>query len=181
MKDFIKLIEQAKNGDDNAMLEIIEAFEPLLAKYAGYMGYDEDFKSEMLLKLISFVKVEFKMDNLRQKNNNVVVKYIQTALHNHYILLSKSKRHRISNEMNYEHDFLVDLSDNNESLQENISDPLLLDTLRSVLTERELLYVDLIVLQGYTAEYVANRFGITKQAVNKSKKRALEKLKKIYT
>lgn len=30
VKDFIKLIEQAKNGDDNAMLEIIEAFEPLL-------------------------------------------------------------------------------------------------------------------------------------------------------
>ena len=180
MKDFIGLIEQAQNNDNDAMLEIIEAFSPLIAKYSSYMNYDEDFKSEMQLKLIEFILNEFKTENLRDKNNYVIVKYIQTVLHNHYILLSKANRKHNDNEVSYEHDILVDLSDSNDSLQDNTKDLLLHETLKSVLTDREYLCVDLIILQGYTAESVSDKLGISKQAVNQCKKRALKKLKKIY-
>lgn len=56
-----------------------------------------------------------------------------------------------------------------------------MDMLKSVLTEREFKYIKLIVLDGWTAEAVAKKFGTTKQAVNQCKKRGLEKLKKIYS
>ena len=55
-----------------------------------------------------------------------------------------------------------------------------MDTLRKVLTEREFIYIKLIVIEGYTAESVSKRFGVTKQSVNQCKNRGLAKLKKIY-
>ena len=35
MKDFVDLLRQAKNGDENAILEYIDRFKPLLKKYAN--------------------------------------------------------------------------------------------------------------------------------------------------
>ena len=58
---------------------------------------------------------------------------------------------------------------------------LIRETMKTVLTEREQLCVRRIVLEGWTAESLAVTLGISKQAVNQCKKRALEKLKKIYT
>ena len=102
MESLADKIRLAKDGDEKAMLDIIERFEPLIGKYTRLLNYDnEDCRSDLIEKLITLVKVE------------------------------------------------IDLG-------------------------------KLIVIDGYTAESVSKRFGVTKQSVNQCKNRGLEKLKKIY-
>ena len=88
MKDFISLIKSAQADDENAMLEIVDAFKPLIIKYTSYMGYNEDVHSELVLKLISFIKT-FDLNKLRCQNNYVIVDYIEKTIRNEYIALSK--------------------------------------------------------------------------------------------
>ena len=46
-----------------------------------------------------------------------------------------------------------------------------------VLSEKERICIEMIVLRGFTAQHVADKLGVTKQAVNQCKNRALAKLK----
>ena len=179
MKDFISLIKSAQADNENAMLEIIDAFEPLIVKYTSYMGYNEDVHSELVLKLISFVKT-IDLDKLRCQNNYVIVDYIEKTIRNEYIALSKGQNRTKSHEVHFEYEDFVNISETKNSLQDSLHDELIYDIMKSVLTEREFLCVDLVVLQGYTAEQVGERLGITKQAVNQCKKRGLNKLKSLF-
>ena len=179
MKDFISLIKSAQADNENAMLEIIDAFEPLIVKYTSYMGYNEDVHSELVLKLISFVKT-IDLDKLRCQNNYVIVDYIEKTIRNEYIALSKGQNRTKSHEVHFEYEDFVNISETKDSLQDSLHDKLIYDIMKSVLTEREFLCVDLVVLQGYTAEQVGERLGITKQAVNQCKKRGLNKLKSLF-
>lgn len=52
MKSLLDLIRSAKCGDEIAMLEILDIFKPIIGKYTRMMNYDEDFKSEIVIKLI---------------------------------------------------------------------------------------------------------------------------------
>lgn len=177
MKDFISLIKSAQADDENAMLEILGAFEPLIIKYSSYMNYNEDAHSELVLKLISFVK-NFDLDKLRNQNNYVIVDYIEKMIRNEYIAISKKQYHIKLHEEHFEYEDFVNLAETNGSLQETLHDRLICDIMKSTLTKREFLCIDMIVLKGFTAEQVGKLLGITKQAANQCKKRALEKLKK---
>lgn len=56
MDKLIDKIRLVKSGDDAVMMEIIEKFLPLIGKYTRKLNYDEDCKSELILKLIALVK-----------------------------------------------------------------------------------------------------------------------------
>ena len=81
MKDFIGLIKCAKDNDENAMIELIDAFAPLIEKYTRMMNYDEDFKNDMTLKFITITKIEIDLGKFKELNNYIVLKYIETALY----------------------------------------------------------------------------------------------------
>ena len=66
-----------------------------------------------------------------------------------------------------------------EYAPDSIDDRIVIDLMKSVLTEREFMYIKLIVIDGYTAEAISGQFGVSKQAVNQCKRRGLKKLKKI--
>lgn len=181
MKSLLELIRSAKGGDENAILEILDMFKPLIGKYTHMMNYDEDFRSEIVIKLISFVKLDFEPDKLREVNDFVILKYIENVVYHEYIFLSKKNSRKTNTEMTYDPDTLVDLSDSNESLTDTLRDNLLLYDMERALTKREFLCVNLIVLQRYTAEQVAAKLGITKQAFNQCKNRAIKKLYSFFT
>ena len=108
----------------------------------------------------------------------MIVDYIEKIVRSGYIALSKGKKRTELYEVHFEYEDFVNLSETTGKLQETLHDGLIYDIMKSVLTEREFLCVDLIVIQGYTAEQVGKMLGITKQAVNQCKKRALKKLEK---
>lgn len=74
----------------------------------------------------------------------------------------------------------MELLEDNLQYAENMDDGMFMETIRAHLTEREFLCIRLIVLEGWTAEEVSKRLGVSKQAVNQCKRRALDKVKKIY-
>lgn len=180
MKKLIDMIILARNGDDEAMLAIIEKFENLINKYVRMMNYDEDCRSELVLKLILMVKNEIDIDKLRNDDDGVLVNYISYAIRNHYIVISKANCHIRDNETICDQDNFVDLLGDKPQEAEEIEDWALMQTMRSVLTEREFLCVRLTVFGGWTSEMVANKLGISKQAVNQCKLRGYNKLKKLY-
>ena len=74
----------------------------------------------------------------------------------------------------------MELLEDNLQYAENMDDGMFMERMRAEPTEREFLCIRLIVLEGWTAEEVSKRLGVSKQAVNQCKRRALDKVKKIY-
>ena len=181
MKKIIEKIRLAKSGDDNAMIEIIEQFTPIIDKYTRLMNYDEDCRSELVLKLIALVKNEIDTEKMQNTGDGAIVNYITHAIRHHYIAFSKAFCRKRDNEIVYDRDIFVELLEDNLQTPENMDNGLMMEMLRSNLTNREYMCVRLIVLEGWTAEQVAARFDVTKQAINQCKIRALAKVKKMLT
>ena len=177
MKDFVNLIIMAQNDNEEALLELIRNFMPIINKYSKLMNYDDDFKGEMILKFIQFIKIEFDLRKLDEINNYIIIKYIQSSLYHHYILLSK----KISEKSKMESSLI------NDGIPDTYNIPyhderlfIIKDTIRSMLTDKEFHCINLIIFKDYTAEQVASSVGVTKQAINQCKKRALRKLKILF-
>ena len=117
---------------------------------------------------------------MRSTVDGAIINYINNTLHHYYIALSKAQRRIQDNETAYDHDTFVELLEDDLQYSENMDDGIFVETIRKELTNREFVCIWLIVLNGWTADEVAKRLGVTKQAVNQCKKRALEKIKKFY-
>lgn len=170
------LIKKAKDYDDIAMLEIIEMFQPVVRKYARMMNHDEDIASELVLALIELVHT-IRLDKLDAPNDYVLISYIGRSLYHKYIYLSQKRCAVVNCETSYEDDTELERVSYDPTAPKFSSDIEMRDFLRGELTNREQLCIQLIVLQGYTATEVAEKLGITKQAVNQCKNRALKKLR----
>lgn len=180
MKNIAEKIRLAQTGNDEAMVEILDICNPLIRKYTRLLNYDEDCRSELILKVISLVKNEIKLEKIQNPNDGVMINYFSKALRNQYIALSIGKCHIRDHEAGYEQDTFLDIVDGIPQKDGEMEESILYETMRKTLTERESLCVQRIVLEGWTAEAVAEELGITKQAVNQCKKRALDKLRKFY-
>lgn len=170
------LVKAAKNGNEEAMLEIVDMFQPIIRKYTRLIGGDEDSSSDLVLALIELI-YGIQLDKLKTVNDYVLISYISKSLHHKYIQLSRKSCSVVEHEMLCENDSEYEFTTVclvASSFTKRIE---LDDFLKKTLTPKELLCVQLIVIHGYTATEVARELGITKQAVNQCKNRALKKLK----
>ena len=110
------------------------------------------------------------------QSDGAYINYINRALHNYYIVLSKNMEKRRDDEMLCDEESFLDLLEYHPEFVEELQDNLLIDSIRPYLTDKELQCLILIVLRGLTCEQAANQLGITRQAVNQNKQRALSKL-----
>lgn len=180
MRNIAEKIILAQNGSEKAMLEIIEVFSPIINKYTRLLKYDEDCRSELILKLITLIKNEIDLKRMKNKNDGAIINYINSAIKHYYISISKAACKLRDNELLPEQDFWLYTSENNATDFSYIENYIITDTIKSVLTRREFYCVYSIILNGLTAEEVAKTLNISKQAVNQCKKRALQKLKKHF-
>ena len=67
MRNIAEKIILAQNGNEKAMLEIIEVFSPIINKYTRLLKYDEDCRSELFLKLITLIKNEIDIKRMKNK------------------------------------------------------------------------------------------------------------------
>lgn len=176
VKNLVEKIRLAQEGNESVMLELIGMRTPLINKFTRLLNYDEDCRSELILKLISLVKREINLDKINEVNDGAIIQYIRIAMTHFYIALSKAKAKARDREISYD-EFAVDLLEKDFVETFDTTDNLFAALLRSVLTEREFLCVKLIVLNGWTAQAVSAKLGVSKQAVNQCKNRALKKLK----
>ena len=181
MKNLETLIRLAKENDENAMLEIIEKFQPLVNKYFKKSHLNEDVKSALKLKLIELVKFDLKLENLRELNEGSLVNYIALSLSHFYFAMDQKSNNKTKLELSCDDDIMIDLFDSNQILYEkDVEDVILFEMLRTILTKREYDCVYHIVFMGYTAEELSKKLNITKQACNQCKKRAFAKIQMFY-
>ena len=65
MNEIICMVRAARNGDDEAMVKLIDNFKGLINKYTRLLNYDEDCRSDLTLKFISLVKFEINLERLQ--------------------------------------------------------------------------------------------------------------------
>lgn len=172
----VNLIVKSQKGDTRATLTLITKFDPLLKKYAYKLYYDDAY-NDLLSDFIQLL-YNIRLDRLRNINEETLVSYICTAIRSSYIKRLKTLK-RLQNFVPYS-----SLSESELYYAETVlatSDShfrLELTGIEQVLTESELSVVKMIYLLGYTVTETASIYGITRQAVNKRKRRGLQKLAK---
>lgn len=171
------LLEKAQQGDQAAMLELINRFQPLLKKYARKLGYDDAYEDCLLffIELVTFIDLK----KLNDRNDQAVVAYIKVSVKHFY-----DKRIRKVIEENREIAF-SDLSKEQKYYVESKTakpdekDIFMEFGIDKRLSSKEKRILDLVYIKGYTTTELARRLLKSKQTVNQLKKRALGKLKDI--
>ncbi len=171
-------IRKIQNGDSDSILKLIEKFNPVLKKYA-YSLYYEDSYDDLLVSFIELL-VNISIDKIQNKDDGCMISYLTTSIHNSYIKkLIKIKQMRnfisYSNLTEKELYYIDSITATNDTYI-NMD----LDLLRRILTNPEFITIKMIFYKGYTVAETANALGITRQAVNQMKNRALKKLKIIF-
>lgn len=168
------LIVQSQTGDSSATFSLVKKFEPILKKYA-YKLYYEDAYNDLLVDFIELVH-NIRLDRMNNASEMGVISYISTSIRNSYVKrLSSLKKHQHfvpysslnENELYYI-EALTSTSDTYFKLE--------LKDIEHVLTAVELSVIKMIYILDFTVTETAFLHRISRQAVNKTKKRALKKL-----
>ncbi|MBU5593383.1 sigma-70 family RNA polymerase sigma factor [Clostridium sp. MSJ-4] len=166
----VNLYEKIKNcqcGNKEDILFVLNMFEPLLNKYSRLLEYD-DAKQELTLTLIKTLqKIPIHKKNF--KEDKYIISYIKKSIINRYVSLSK----KLTKKYTYEAEFdsnLMYFNDDDENIIE------LYDLLKD-LTRVEKNIIVLKYLHNMSDVEIAELHNISRQAVNQTKNRALNKLK----
>lgn len=165
-------IKKYRENDPNELERLINDFDPLISKYGNKLK-DEDGKQDMI---VEFIKILNKMPIKNEKfiENKYVIAYIQTALKNNYIVLNK-KRSKIK-----ESEFYTDLSiEFNSYYDYNLDNCIIKDCLKK-LSPIESDIIENIFIKGISVTDLAKEYKISRQTINQTKLRALNKLKSIF-
>lgn len=170
------LIDSLPN--DDAYMKLIDMFDKLLKKYAKLLSFDDAYE-ELRLFFIELV-LQIKNRGIHTSNDGYIVSYISKSVRNQYIALSKKQRitkENMFSEISEEQLFYVEeLAATTDS--EDISDYFPQNT---PLTSREKTILRKIFVEEYSVEEVAQILGISRQAVNQAKRRALTKIRNSIT
>ena len=163
------LLIEWKQGDKNALLDIILEFMPLINKY-NRKYFKEDISSELIISMIEGLE---KMDIANNISDGQFVNYISTVIRNKYIDIVR-KNIRFNTEM---------LTDNITRYQtlttniESIESKLNFYYLIKPLTKNQKWVLEQIFIHQKTEVEVAKDKGVTKQAIHNTKKQAFKRIK----
>lgn len=161
--------------DDAAALQLLELFDKLLKKYARLLGTEDAYED---LRLFFFELLD-KLKDKRVCNDNdgYVVSYISKSIKNQYIALSKGKRAIKSTVFSDVSDEQMIYIEQIAAIEDvvNITDYF---PVKNKLSPREETILQQFFVGEYSIEEIAQQLGISRQAVNQAKNRALNKIRK---
>lgn len=169
-----ELIARFQSGDNCGAETIIQKFQPLMRKYAYMLNY-EDAYDDLVVDLVNLIH-HVKLKDLHSNEDSAIVIYLQKSIRSFYI------KHLATIKKNQ---YLVCYSDLSESEVYKLESHLAivdhyfentLSEIRPILSRREWTIISLIFISGYSVKEIATFWGITKQATNQLKNRALKKI-----
>lgn len=173
--ELLNLIQLSKDGDDSAILQLVEKFNPLLKKYAFKLSY-EDAYNDLLLDFLILLN-GINIQNIQQKNEAGIVSYICTCVRNSYIKKIQSlqqQKHIISfSAFGESSEYILDSVSYGEIPHAKIEFSLM----KEVLTEQEWNIIIALFDFGYTPTELAQRIGISRKTLYKRRNNALKKLR----
>lgn len=173
----LELIEKGKEGNDDAVITLINKFNPIIKKYTHMLFY-EDAYNDLILDFIQLIH-NIKFECINNKSDGALVLYISKSIYNDYI--KRSNILKKNNKTIYFFDLSIS-ERNHIELKESTTDNYFASEidLTNNLTKKEETIIRLLYVKNYSVKEIASKLNITRQAVNQSKIRALKKLKKIY-
>lgn len=170
IKNLHELVIEGQNGDKNSMMEIITIFMPLIKKYSRKLLYD-GAETDMIILIIKLIKTYPILRNNNSIHEKEIIAYIHTSVKHEYIRLSKkfTKISTMEIELN-EEIYLIPANDNIENI-------LMINELLDKLTNIQRTILIELFLVGRTQTELAKKLKISRQAINKNKSKALNKLK----
>lgn len=171
MGEVYNLLKDSKSGNKDSVLLIIEKFNPLLNKYCKKLNYD-GAKTDLIICLLEVIQNIPIDTNADLQNDNCIVGYINYSIIHKYINLSKKNTMIINNE--------IELITNivGENSYSTIDDTLCINELLDKLTEVQKKIIISIYINNISESDLARQMHISRQAINRSKNRALNNLKK---
>lgn len=167
-----EMLRNAQNGSDESLMMIIKQFNPILRKYASLLYRYDDPYEDLRCHLIQLIK-ETSWQDITIKSEGAYTNYIVRALHNSYLAkVRKPHLERNLSSFTEEQEFRILSS---MSIDDSY-DALLREELKEVLSRREFEVVYWTCLQGMPSAWLANRLKVSRQYINQTKKRALNKL-----
>ncbi|GMQ59480.1 glycosylating toxin sigma factor TcdR [Vallitalea sediminicola] len=165
MNDIHLLIKNYKNdGDEIYLVQIIERFKPLIQKYSRLLKY-EDAENELIEHLIICIK------NIPLTTEGKQVNYIVQCVKNKYIYLSK-RSNKLKNEISSN---LIDIKPKRDSIN-----PIIIEMYMAIdeLPKEEKSVIINRYFYGYSDKEISKFHNVSRQAVNKLRRKALKTLRK---
>ncbi len=169
-KELKQLIEGANRHNSDDMVELLSRFEPLLRKYERYLKYDGSYSD----LTISFIELIYGMSpsSIENRNEGQLVMYIKRCVNNKSIDLYR-KNHHLSEECGLPEDY--DLEDP----YPYYSTVYFKDIIRD-LSPRQQAILKYKLYFGLSDIETGQILKISRQAVNRMYKRAIELLRKDF-
>ncbi len=174
-----RLLVSAQQGDEKAMLELINRFQPLLRKYAKKLRYADAYE-ECLLFFIELVKT-MDLKRLKALEDQALVSYIKISITHFYgkqVYKYFEEPQMIAfSELTQEQRYYVEAKTAKQD-EQNVFTELGVDRFLNP-NEKRILY--LIYAKGYTPAEIARKCHKSRQTVNQLKLRTLKKLRKMVS
>ena len=169
-----ELIENIPNED--AVLALTDKFNKLIHKYANLVK-TEDAYDELLVFFIELLH-KIKLKKIGLENDGQIVNYINSSIRNETIRLKRESHFNsyiLLDDLSKEQVFHL------ESRSSTQIGTALEEYFNNLLTPKEKYILFMIFEYGYSSSHIATIMGISRQAVNQAKKRAIQKIKQTMT
>lgn len=165
-------IRSSQNGDQQAVLNLINKFSPALKKYARKLE-TEDAYYDLQVEFLDLI-LHLDCKKLRETGDGAMVQYLSHSIYHAYV---KLLRQLIDNKMpSISTDDLTDSILYQNYCTTSLKD-FTLDIPSTLLTPLEADAFFQISILGYSAAELARKKGVSRQNINQAKKRAILKLR----
>jgi DNA-directed RNA polymerase specialized sigma subunit, sigma24 homolog len=172
------LILESQVGNDNATLLLVEKFNPLLKKYSFKLFY-EDAYNDLLTDFLELVH-SIQIEAIASKDEGRIISYISASIHNCYVKRLIEMHRRLNcqrfSDLGEGELYYIEVT---YSTCDTYQDYDIFSV--KALTKPEKSVINMIYYLGYTPTEISKIIGISRQAVNQMKNRALKKLKTLYS
>lgn len=166
-----ELIKRAIEGDDLALMEIILQFKPLLAKFSEQLNYYCS-ETDLTIFLIELIK-GLNLSDFNDINDAIIVNLIYKSLCNKKVDLYRKNKLKSIEEC-----VLIQEITPEKAYMEPETEILIRNALDTLPKQQKIILVKKYY-KGYSDTEIAHCLNISRQAVNRAKNKALEKLRKL--
>lgn len=168
-------IRSSQQGNQQAILDLINKFSPALKKYARKLE-TEDAYYDLRVDFLELI-LHLDCDKLRETSDGAMVQYLSQSIYHAYI---KLLRHLIDNKApTISTEELTDGLRYQNSITYESQHPLF-GIPSTLLAPQEADAFYHICILGYSAAELARKKGVSRQSINQAKQRALSKLQRYF-
>lgn len=165
---------ESKKGDKECTMELIRRFDPLIKKYSRKLSYDGSNIDLIisLLETIAYIPID---KHITLREDGCIISYINNSIKHTYINLSKKNSTILKTEKEINNDFLL------ETYRDCLDDVIYVNSLIDKLSLLQQKVVKEIYFNDKSVESLTKELNVSRQSINRTKNRALKKLRELYS